>query len=304
MNWQLIGASTIGSHHRNELVPHNGQDALYYDYDPMSGTGIAVVADGCGSCTHSEVGAQIGVRLLANTWSKQGRKPIGYRNFFGHVVPRAQDFVKIVIEPLLSDLRRTLTPLGDINAKDQLKDAIARYGLFTLNGVIFNHKVMVFFCIGDGITIVNNQTTVIEPPSHDDPELNNAPQYIGYSVYDQLIPIDLCYFRVWPTNEVKSFLIASDGFAPLLIAKERLIPGQQISVGPVDQLWIDDKYFQGNPPQKAQRWLNLVSQTKKRLKRGSDGPLADIEIFPSLVDDDTTFIVGRQIDNPNSNKKE
>ena len=309
MNWQLISASCIGSHHRDELTPHNGQDAAYFNFDPDSGTGFAVVADGCGSSPHSEVGAHLGVRLLADIWNRQGRKTPGYKSFLGHVFPRSQDFQATLIDPLLQELRCALSPLGDASTENQLKDAVATYGFFTLNGVVFNREAMVFFCIGDGVCIVNGQATVIEPPKRDDPRLDNAPQYIGYSVYDPGIPVDLRYYRVWPTKDVESFLVASDGFGPLLTATDTPLPGQQRTVGSVDQLWTEDKYFvaprEGEQPVRAQLWLNLAAQTKKKLKRGPNGPLADIETFPGLLNDDTTFIVGRrQLQEPANTESE
>lgn len=290
--WELISATTIGSHHRDELVPHNGQDALFYHYDPMTGNGLAVVADGCGSAEFSEVGAHLGVRLLADLWDRQGRQAPGYHRYpWGFISPRSQDFLVALIDPLVKELRAALLPFGDINAQNRLRNAIENYGFFTLNGVVWNSEAMVFFCIGDGVTIINDEAIVIEPPREEGwPE--NAPKYVGYSVLNPSLPVELRYYRVFPAKYVQSFVVASDGFGPLLDAADTLLPGQRRTFGPINQLWTDDKYFTN--PSRLQNVLGLSGRTMKKLKRGPDGPMAEISTFLGLLDDDTTMIVGRR----------
>ena len=100
-------------------------------------------------------------------------------------------------------------------------------------------------------------------------------------------------------------MIASDGFGPLLDAADTLLPGQRRTFGAISQFWTEDKYFQSaerngeeHPPVRAQLLLNLAARVMKKTKRGPDGPLPDIETFPGLLDDDTTFIVGRRRPDP------
>lgn len=302
MTWEFASATTIGSHHRAELAPHNGQDALYYHYDPEQETGLAVVADGCGSSPYSEVGAHLGVRLLAEIWHNNQMKAPGYNKRWPwdhFVIPAQAELLEDMICPLVERLRAVLCSLGEVTAADRLRDAVTNYGLFTLNGVVFDHYGAVFFCIGDGVTIINGDATEIKPPEQPDPEnegrvLTNAPRYLGYSVLDPAVPVEMRFYRVLPTRELSSFVVASDGLGPLLDCADTLLPGERRMVGPIDQLWEVDANFTEDSP-RLQRWLNLAARTKKKLRRGPDGSLPELDTFPGLLDDDTTFIVGRQI---------
>jgi hypothetical protein len=259
------------------------------------------VADGCGSGAYSEVGAHLGVRLLADIWHENQMKAAGYRKWplSHHVVPAQSHLLTELFYPLVRRLGCVLPPLGDITAANRLRDAVTKYGLFTLNGVVFDAHGMVFFCVGDGVTIINGQATVIEPPERPDPEhegqqLTNAPQYLGYTVLNEEVPLQLRFFRVLSTRDVTSFVVASDGLGPLLDQADTLLPGERRAVGPIDQLWEDDANFtQGSP--RLQRFLNLAARTKKKLRRGPDGPMAELQTYPGLLDDDTTLIVGRQV---------
>jgi len=58
--FQIAGGSVPGRRHR--MAGRNNQDA--FAWAARDGALVAVVSDGCGSGTHSEVGAQIGARLV------------------------------------------------------------------------------------------------------------------------------------------------------------------------------------------------------------------------------------------------
>ncbi len=293
MPWEFATATCIGSHHRKELGPTNGQDAYFTSYNPETGQGLVVVADGCGSSIYSEVGAQMGVRYLANFWAANGRAVPGFRHLFGIRSPRSGQLLAQLIYPMVERLRKVLLPLGSPDEPDRLRDAVEKYGFFTLNGVIFDDDTMVFFCIGDGVVAINGEVIVIKPPVREDPRLNNAPDYLGYTVLDPQVPLKLSFYRVLATRSVDSFLVASDGFDDLIGAEEKFLPGQPRQVGPVEQFWTDDGYF--NNPQRLQQFLNLASTTKKKLAKGPEGAIANLVTHQGLLSDDTTIVVGRQI---------
>src|SRR5439155_16598404 len=74
--FQLAGATVAGRLHH--VSGRNNQDAFAWAQSP--GGLVAVVCDGCGSAPHSEVGAQLGARLVAKTLAlqlAQGGDPAG-----------------------------------------------------------------------------------------------------------------------------------------------------------------------------------------------------------------------------------
>ena len=292
MKWELAGASCIGSSHRRDLAQSNGQDALFTSYDRATGRGLVVVADGCGSSAHSEVGAQIGLRLLADLWDRNQRKVIGYEWDGEWPAPKSQLFLNAYIYPLINSLRAAIAQLGHPDSPNKLLDAFAEYGLFSLNGVMFDSDVMVFFCIGDGVTMINDELIVVLPPKRSDPNLKNAPEYVGYAAVSEDRPPVLAAYRIVPTALVDHFVVATDGFGDFLRAGDKFLPGTRRLLGPPEQLWTKDEFF--TQPTSLGRLLNLASTPKRRLASDPDGPTANIEIFPGLLPDDTTLIVGRR----------
>ncbi len=292
MDWELASASCIGTEHRRDLAQSNGQDALFRSYDRETGRGLLVVADGCSSAVHSEVGAHIGLRLLADIWDENRRQAIGYLWDGTWPIPKSRLFLDCYINPLITRLRSMLGRLGHPDSPNRLLEAFAEYGLFSLNGVMFDSDVMIFFCIGDGVTMINDELIVVLPPKRSDPKLDNAPEYVGYAaVYEDRPPV-LAMYRVVPTEFVDHFVVASDGFGDFLRASEKTLPGTKRLIGPPEQLWANDEFF--TKPVQLGRFFNMANTAKRKLANGPDGPTANIEVFPGLLPDDTTLIVGRK----------
>lgn len=259
-NFALAGGSVIGRDHR--LVPKNNQDSWsIWQSDKLT---IAVVADGCGSGAHSEVGAKIGVslisRLLRSEYQADGR--IHWSR------------VQLQAVSQLDVLARAMG--------ENYRTVVEQYLLFTLVGVVINEQSTQFFALGDGCVIVNGDSIPLGPFP------GNMPPYLGYNLLPGELAIDERSLRLTPlltlpTQDLGTFLIGTDGVDDLVRSSETNMPGMAKPVGAIDQFWQNDRYFRGNP--------ELVTRQLKLI--GRDWPLHDPQ--PGLLHDDTTLIAGRRI---------
>lgn len=258
--YQLAGGSTIGRDHR--MVPKNNQDSWsIWRYEDLT---IGIVADGCGSGMHSEVGAKIGVRMLGATLRKEYERH-GRINW-----PRVQ-------RNMLTQLDNVVQAMGD-----DYRKTVEAYMLFTLLGVIIDNERATFFALGDGTIIINGEALSIGPFQ------NNMPPYLGYGLMLNELAIDASVITLQPICELPiaqltSFLIATDGIDDVVGNEQNTLPGLDKPVGLIEQFWQSDRYF-GSNPELLSRQLKLV---------GRDWPT--VQPQPGLLGDDTTIIVGRQI---------
>lgn len=252
----------IGRDHR--LIPKNNQDS--WTIQDLGNTQFGIVADGCGSGAHSEVGARLGVQMLSKCFALQNES--------------VKDFDWSAIETrMLMQLEWLLPALADnrlLAVQEQL--------LFTLLGVVFDDQTAAFFALGDGTIIVNGEALPLGRYP------GNAPPYLGYRLISEVLTIDPGLVKLTPilevpTAQIDSFLIATDGIDDFIKNAQNYLPGTDTLVGTVDQFWQNDRYFRGNP--------ELVSRQLKLV--GRDWPLHDPH--PGLLSDDTTLIVGRRSPN-------
>lgn len=166
--FQWAAGSIIGSEHQR--VNKNNQDALTVRFgdDYLLG----VVADGCGSCAHSEVGAWLAVELIIEA---------------------------IAANPNLITDEDTCRELGEeILQKLPPQLPAEKYYLFTLLGFVITPKEAVIFGCGDGTLAINGEVTRWE-------FANNAPPYLIYPTENLRIITRL------PTENLESLLIGTDG---------------------------------------------------------------------------------------------
>lgn len=176
--------SLVGRDHWvNGVLPvgKNNQDA--YAWAMRDGAFCGVVADGCGSGLHSEIGAWIGVKAVMDWW-------IGSRD------PGCVDLVKHITDRL----RLATYVFGDD------PQTINDYFLFTLMIAIVDpvHGTCVLGC-GDGVYGVDIGETVEIKPS-----VGNQPNYLGYNL---LSPGKCRLTQHFASTEVHSVIIGTDGLA-------------------------------------------------------------------------------------------
>jgi hypothetical protein len=259
--FELAAGSTIGRDHRE--VPKNCQDSFVLVRDDLCSAGI--VADGCGSGAHSEVGAQLGARLLAHSITSEVR-----------LRRSSQDINwQRIRQDLLSQLHVLARGMGG-----DFRETVNEYFLFTVVGVLLAYDTATFFAIGDGVIMVNGESYQLGPFA------NNQPPYVGYGLLPGNVEMDAeeLQFQILdecPLKSVDTFLVGSDGVLDLMRVSQKNLPGLSQPVGGIEQFWTEDRFF-GNQ-QLVSRQLKLV---------GRDWPKRDPH--PGLLPDDTTLLVGRR----------
>lgn len=261
--FELAAATVLGRSHA--IAGRANQDAVVLRAD--AGVLVAIVADGCGGAERSEVGAWVGAHTVA---TEVGRAT-------GHDLDEAA-FWEGVRAGALSALRGTARAMGG-----DLRDVVREFFLFTLVGVVIAGDRAAVFSLGDGLVAINGEVTQLGPFP------GNAPPYLGHALLGEETMMDtrLVVHRTMAAREVESVVVASDGAAEWLDVCARCLPGTTESVGPLAQLWQDDRFFEH--PDALRRKLS-------RMNRAFVRPVWDDRRMakePGLLEDDTTIAVVR-----------
>lgn len=272
--FQFAGGSVSGRNHR--ITAKNNQDAYCLMCDGE--WAVAVVCDGCGSGEHSEVGAQTGARLVAQSLFQamhreppQGDEEVAYD-------ADVEVWLEQARQSTLANLLALSTGMGDVLW------AISHYFLFTIVGALLTPTRAVFFSLGDGVLAVNEEVTVLGPFP------GNAPPYLGYGLVNSALPPEMLRFqihRVLPLRELRTFLLGTDGVCDLMQSAEGRMPGKTESVGPLSQFWQGEHFFR-NPDMVRRQLAGIARDVTMRTDGG-------IRKEAGLLPDDTTLIVGRRI---------
>jgi len=271
----IAGGSVLGREHK--IVGKNNHDAYFWLMTNEALIGL--IADGCGSRKHSEVGAKLGLRLLANEITRrlksQKRSPPGIKAWTA--------FLEEIRQDVLAEMRTFAKSLGD-----NLIQIVEEYFLFTVLGTIITTEETVIFSLGDGIFVLNGDASQIGPFPL------NEPPYLAYGLITaalkEMNPELLCFKveRLLPTAEVQSILLGTDGAADLSRIKDRKLPGKEKLMGGLEQFWQEERYFK-NPDmirrqlQAANNDCSTPNWEERRLDREN-----------SLLPDDTTILVIRR----------
>lgn len=195
-HFQMAGASVVGKEHRR--TARNNQDSLYTFANEFCF--IALVADGCGSQPHSEVGAWLWPRMLA-------KKLAALSMPFAETMhpPYALDYACQAAAQSMFLLDEALP--------GELDETFGQYALTTIVGLYATKFEAEFLVLGDGIVVINDEVTVIESPG-------NAPAYPAYGAVrprsDVWPEIEFQWRQVMPLDEVESFVLATDGASDLM----------------------------------------------------------------------------------------
>lgn len=273
--FQTAYGSIAGAGHKR--AGKNNQDAfcLKISDDHI----IAVVCDGCSDGKHNDVGAKIGSRLIVENILLNldlESDPLEYFKYWRNLLEMVQDDV-------LSELKRLSKSIGHKSWKETIYD----YFLFTVVGTIITPDETIIFSTGDGVFIINGDYQRLGPFPR------NAPPYMSYKL---LLPKDLdesyYSFKVseFPTEEINSILLGTDGVVDLIESSEKNIPGRDEKVGDISQFWKDDFYFQNFD--NIRRKLFLINQ--EIIKPNWES--RRLERHKGLLADDTTLMVIRRKD--------
>ncbi len=266
--FEIASGSVRGRDH--DLSGRNNQDAhhIYSDEKAL----IAVVCDGCGSGKFSEVGAQIGSRLVSHF--------IHYKinNLSGDVLRNGS-----VFESVRMDVTANLRILAN-NIGGSLSKTVGEYFLFTIIAAIVKEDFTYILTYGDGLFIINGEISTIGP------FLNNEPPYLGYSICGSNLRDENQKFtsHIFPTCEVNSLLIGCDGVNNIISSCDKTLPAREEKVGDISQFWENDKYFKN--PDNVRRRLSIMNTPQMRI----DWKDLSVLNYPGLLPDDTTFVVIRR----------
>lgn len=281
VSFDLATGSVIGRDHIS--MWKNNQDSYIYQKDEESGLLVALVADGCGECEHSETGAAIGSRITVSAILSSARTVLQKdKKDHGEFIFQSQEFWKRVQDDVLAQLRVIALQMGE-----SLTKTVSEHFLFTLVGVLITPKTSIFFAFGDGVIYVNGDQIQLGK------YLNNAPPYIGYGLVSttQVFPEAYMQFRipkVIPTEELDNFLVGTDGVEDIQLNERSKIPGKEEEVGPIAFLWENEKFFHNKA---------LLTRRLRLLNTQCSYPVWSeqrIEVHSGLLHDDTTMIVGRR----------
>jgi hypothetical protein len=271
-DFEIAGGSVTGKSHVQ--VGRANQDAFtWYRSDECL---IALVADGCGSGKRSEVGAEIGARIL--TWSLAQRLPGHMQR--GGALDDAALWEEIRVG-LLAELGKLASALGG-----SLGEVVTDYLLFTVVGLCVAGGQACVFSVGDGVIAVNGELRELGPFPR------NEPPYLSYGLLDTAeasAPLPrFSIHRLLPAEELDSVLLGTDGALDVEREARRAIPGGGGEVGPLRQFWQDDGYFQNRDG--IRRRLAILNRevvrpvwAERRLSRER-----------GLLEDDTTLVVVRR----------
>jgi serine/threonine protein phosphatase PrpC len=179
MTIETACGSVIGAAHLR--AARNGQDGWAIERNGESV--VLVVADGCGSARHSEVGAKLGAAIVARAVAARAETTIDW-----------DEVAAAAVEELARLARH-------VDVEEHL--------LFTIVGALLTPTETTIFHAGDGFYAINGETRALGPY----PE--NAPPYLAYALGGTARPsFEIAEHR--ETSHVESVLLATDGAEPLV----------------------------------------------------------------------------------------
>ncbi len=303
----ISGRAHIGT--GNLLFGKNNQDG--YSLEVLPNCTIATVHDGSSSGRHSEVGAKIGGRLICrliydcvcngsiDTIRTEEEGVFLFekvrRKFLKRMI-QILDYLDIpfcdCIRCVAEQASISVKKQKNVNAEDRccsLDRLVHDYFLFTTVGLVITPSVSLFFSVGDGVYACNGDLNVLGPF----PE--NAPPYIVYPLTKANYRSEWLRFKlhsVVATEELDSGLIATDGLKELFDKENRHVPGKNIRVGPIEQFWRDDRFYDDGESELITPWLRQLNSEVVRAKQ--DGDTMHLERSFGLLSDDTTLIAFRK----------
>lgn len=224
---------------------------------------VALVADGCGSTEHSEVGASMGVRVIASALLERidAGASVADPATWADVRSRALSALEAAARAMGGPLART----------------VADYFLFTVLGIAIDEARAVVFGIGDGFFVIGGERVRIGPFP------NNAPPYLAYGLLGD--GPHFTVHRALAVNTLDRALVGTDGAADLDALAGADVPGAPGErVGPIEQFLTEDRYFRNRDA--IRRRLALLNREVSRPLWGERRMHRD----PGLLDDDTTVL--------------
>jgi len=270
---EIAGGSIAGFDHTKPGQPgytNNHDSFLWKQNEKLV---VAVVTDGCSKGKHSEVGSKIANSILVKTLFDELHRLMELNPDF--------ECNELFWHRIQSRVISKLTVLVEFMG-ESISEIVNNYFLFTCIGTVITPNKTYIFSLGDGMYALNGEVTEIGPF----PE--NTPPYMMYNLSGSTHFDESSEFLKIQVNEeiatcsVQTLLLGSDGIIDFINLEQKNLPGQISTVGPLEQFWIEDKFFRN--PDMIRRRLAMVNKEKA----------VGNQIIPGLLHDDTTCIVIRQ----------
>ena len=204
--YQLAGGSVAGRSHA--ISGRNNQDGFCWIQSERGA--VAVVCDGCGSRPHSEIGAKVGARLVAESAT---------------MLLDSNHSVDEVLERVRTSTLEGIEAWARGISARHYREIVVDYFLFTIVGVLVDQERVTPFSLGDGLLVINGERSELGPFE------NNEPPYLSYGL---LHPSTAPRFNVHPSLDLdatESFLVGTDG---------------ALELPQLEPFWEDDRIFR-NP---------------------------------------------------------
>jgi len=243
---------------------------------------IAVVSDGCGSTSYSEVGS----RLLATLCCQQLAKALMQsKGVSGEKLFTSEWWWEEIRQEVLARIRLLAQEMGE-----SWREILKEYFLATLVGCVIREDTSCIFACGDGYYALNGDLHSLGPFP------GNKPPYLTYGITGSEITdtdpslLSLQRQKIFPTVSLQSLLIGTDGVGDLLSLADQPFPAQEKLIGGIEQFWSEETYFT-NPS-----WMQNVLMTINTEKKRVDWNTRNIQRFPGLLPDDTTLVTIKRKD--------
>ncbi|MCX6778694.1 MAG: protein phosphatase 2C domain-containing protein [Candidatus Magasanikbacteria bacterium] len=269
--WEVASGTIIGKDHIHSQK--NNQDAWRVIVGEKAL--VVLVSDGCSAGMHSEVGANLGAGILAESLNRN--------------LAKMDDFSVSALEAVLERSRQdTLAAIRILaNAMGgSFSQTIEDYFLFTALGAIITNQETFLFAVGDGMFFLNGEMIELLPFA------GNKPPYLAYALVNTTLGgpdlFRLRIIRSLPTEQLENLIVGTDGMKDLVQAQGLKMSGQTEVVKPVEELWQDDRFFKN--PDQLRRYLTQVNRELKIF----DQRTGVIKVEPGHLPDDTTLVVVRR----------
>jgi hypothetical protein len=195
LDFEVAAGSVAGAEHRRTDRPN--QDA--WAWRITSTAVVAVVADGCGSGRHSEVGARLGANLWVEALSRRAPE---------HGDLSDPELYRRVRADVTEHLAAMAAAIGGDRAR-----VVSDHFLFTLVGCVAAGDQLAVHAIGDGLFAIDGEVTELGPFP------GNQPPYIGYDLLGMSgSPLSLCAVR--RIEAIETVALCTDGAAGLATLPE------------------------------------------------------------------------------------
>lgn len=154
---------------------------------------VAIVADGCGSGAHSELGARLGANVVAELVAREMKESARLDD----------DALERVRRAALTAIDAAARAMGG-----DLRALVAEHFLFTLLGVAIDDARAIVFGVGDGLFVIDDTLVELGPFE------GNAPPYLAYGLFDEA-RARFAIHRDVRADEVRALAIATDGASEL-----------------------------------------------------------------------------------------